>query len=897
MQFETGLLSWSLIRASVVLWMLSLVQPSSVGAAPDPAPAPPATSPAPPSEATPPPAPAPSQAPDASVPADPDAGIQLEVPQNEPATVPVEVTPVAPTPVPALGAGEVTLSEPAANPDEIVVTANRRRMNLQDYAGSAQAFSQQELNKQGIVSVRDVAKATPSVEIGASEGNTEIFIRGIGSNYNTELGDPAAAMHLDGIYIPRPRGVGSMLFDTERLEIARGPQGTLRGRNSTAGTINVITHKPVLEEWAGEATLQLGNYSQRLARGMINIPIGETLALRLAAFAENHSPFFENGGPSYTLQGSESADTLAYRASLKWVPADLVTVNVSHDFTQEGGTGYSGSNFAEALQSGLLPEEVPNPRSVVYRGPQGSQDLTHWGARGDVIVDLGPVLINYLGSYRDMKYSQVTSGNDGVAFPGKQQGDLDNWGTSYWHTTSKSIVQELRVYAPDKASLRWTVGGFAFNEAQTAFLGTTADKSNGFAGVEYNMPDVDGHSYAGYADATYDLLQQLRITGGARVTAESKSRDGIGYVYSFSGIKEPFRFGTEGFAFKQRDRSDYRLMGSPPPPFEDFRAGIARFGIRDTIDQALMAPGVTQDVGSLNEQHGKYSGTFVDFRIGTDYDLTDDNLLYLMFSTGHQSGGFNDTAKVNGMLLSPTYDPESIYATEVGSKNSFLDGRLIANFAAFWYHYTNQQFTSIVELQDTGESDAVAASSLRYNAAKSRVLGAEAEITGRLPSGFRARVAATLLDAQITSGKVADTRVGYGAGDQPVVDLEGHTLPRAPVFSVNYAIGQTIRTQVGDFDWTIGFQTRTKQYMTIFNGEGYDSMGNFNPNLSDVVPAYTRMDVSLGFARPDHGLRLDLFCNNVTDVTYMTTLINTPGLNIRFFNPPRQVGIALTAAL
>jgi iron complex outermembrane recepter protein len=770
-------------------------------------------------------------------------------------------------------------------------------MNLQDYAGSANAFSQRELDRAGIVSVRDVSKITPSVEIGTEEGNTEIFIRGIGSNYNTELGDPAAASHIDGVYIPRARGVGSMLFDIERLEIARGPQGTLRGRNSTAGTLNIVTNKPVLGEWAGEATLQLGNYSQRLARGMINIPIGETLGLRLAAFAENHSPFFENGGPIQTLQGSESADNLAYRASLKWVPANLVTVNVSQDYAREGGTGYSGSNFNDALESGLLPEEVPNPRSVVYRGPQGSQDMIHWGARSDVVVDLGPVLINYLGSYRDMNYTQITSGTDGVAFPDRQIGDLDNWGTSYWHTTSKSIVQELRVYAPDKASLRWTVGGFLFDEAQTAFLGTTADKSNGFAGVEYNMPDVDGNSYAGYADATYDLLQTLRITGGARLTRESKSRDGIGYVYGFSGIQDPFRFGTEGFQFKERDRTDYQVLGNPPAPFEDFRAGIGRFGVRDTIEQALMAPGVMQDVGSLNEQHGKYSDTFVDFRIGTDYDLTDDNLLYFMFSSGHQSGGFNDTAKVNGMPLSPTYEPESLYATEIGSKNTFLGGKLIANVAAFWYHYTDQQFTSIVELQDTGESDAVAASSLRYNAAKSRVLGAEAEVTGRLPAGFHARVAATLLDARIANGKVSDTRVGYGAGDQPVVDLQGHRLPRAPVFSINYALGQTFKTEVGDFNWTVAAQTRTKQYMTIFNGEGYDSMGVFNPNLSDVVPAYTRLDINLGFQRPDGGLRLDVFCNNVTDVIYMTSLLNTPGLNTRFFNAPRQFGVALTVAL
>jgi iron complex outermembrane receptor protein len=886
MQFDTRLRGLRLISASTCFWACSIIHPSSVGAdAPDAAPSEPPAAAAPdtPIDL------------DASVPEPSDAA----VPQAIPAPTPPEAAPeISAEAAAASTASASELADTAKNdPNEIVVTASRRRVNVQDYAGSVDAFSQDDLQKAGIVSVRDVAKATPSVEIGTSEGNTEIFIRGIGSNYDTELGDPAVAMHIDGVYIPRPRGVGSMLFDTERLEISRGPQGTLRGRNATAGTINVITNKPELGEWMGDATFQLGNYSQRLARAMVNIPIGDDLALRLAAFSEVHSPFFDNGGPVHTLTPSEDADTLAYRASLKWVPIDVLTVNVAHDYTQEGGTGYSGSNFANALQAGLLPEEVPNPRAVIYRGPQSSQDLKHWGARGDVVLDLGPLLINYLGSYRDMTYSQTTAGNSGVAFPGMQDPDLDNWGTSYWHTTSKSVVQELRVYAPDKASFRWTVGGFLFNEAQTAFLGSTADKSTGFAGVEYNMPDVDANSYAGYADATYDLLKRLRVTGGARVTSESKSRDGIGYVYSFSGIDEPFRFGTEGFKWKIRDRSDYTLTGSPPPPFEDFRAGIARFGARDTLNEALNQPGVDQNVSQLNEQHGTYDSTFVDFRVGTDFDLTPDNLVYVTFATGHQSGGFNDTATVNGKLLSPTYGPEALYATEVGSKNSMLDGKLIANVAGFWYHYTNQQFTSIVELADTGNSDAVAASSLRYNAARSRVLGLEAELTGRLPAGFRAKVAATALDARVVRGKVADTRVGYGAGDQPVVDLAGNSLPRAPHLSVNYAIGQTIKTSAGDFDWTFSAQTRTKQYMTAFNGEGYDSMGKLNPNLSDVVPSYTRFDANVGYTRPGGGLRLELFVNNLTDIVYMTTLINTPGLNIRFFNPPRQVGVSLTVAL
>jgi outer membrane receptor protein involved in Fe transport len=194
-------------------------------------------------------------------------------------------------------------------------------------------------------------------------------------------------------------------------------------------------------------------------------------------------------------------------------------------------------------------------------------------------------------------------------------------------------------------------------------------------------------------------------------------------------------------------------------------------------------------------------------------------------------------------------------------------------------------------------SGAVAASSVRFNAASSRILGLEADLVGRLPYGFNANVAAMLLDGRFTHGKVADTRLGYGASDEPIVDLDGHSLPRAPLLSINYSLGQTIATAIGTFDWVFSAQTRTTQYMTVFNGDGRDTTGNINPNLSDVVPTYTRFDASIGYTRPDRRLRLEGFVTNLTDIAYMTTIINTPGLNLRFFNPPRQIGMRVTVTL
>jgi outer membrane receptor protein involved in Fe transport len=177
------------------------------------------------------------------------------------------------------------------------------------------------------------------------------------------------------------------------------------------------------------------------------------------------------------------------------------------------------------------------------------------------------------------------------------------------------------------------------------------------------------------------------------------------------------------------------------------------------------------------------------------------------------------------------------------------------------------------------------------------VLGLEAELAARLPFGLRADVAGTLLDARFTSGAIADTRLGWDPSTQPMTPLDGNLLPRAPQLSVNYGVSQQLHTSFGKFDWSVSAQTSSIQYMTVFNGDGRDNKGNVNPNLSDKVPSYTRVDVNVGYTIPNGQLRIDAFVLNLTDVIYMTSLINTPNLNLRFFNPPRMIGARMTVQL
>jgi iron complex outermembrane receptor protein len=876
-----------------------IAQAAPPPAAPAPA-APPAAAPAPaaPPAAAPPAAPPPAAAPPAAAapapaPAAPDAP-PSGTPEETLPPPPPEGSLPPPPPEGSLPAEPDTAPIEQEGADVIKVTVDRREKSVQEYAGSATAFRQDDLDRTGVNNVRNMASATPFIEIGQQEGNIELYVRGIGSNNNTELGDPATSTHIDGIYIPRPRGVGVMMFDLERVELNRGPQGTLRGRNATAGSLNIVTAKPLFREWDASASLQLGNYSQREGRAMVNIPIGDRLALRFAAAGETHSAFYTNASKAKWIEAAENADTLSYRATLGWLPLDMLQVTLRHDYTQEGGTGSTGSNFNPALVAGFLPEEVPNPRAVVYRAPEGDLDSKHWGLSGTINADFGPLLAEYSGSYRDLDFQQTNSGNAGVDFPGRVDYDIDNYSTTYWHGRSQSVVQELRLYAPDTARFRWTAGGFFFNEEQKTHFATTADKSTGFAGVEFTMPEMHTRSYAGFADGTFDITELLRATAGVRLTHEYKKRTGIGNVYNWSGISEPFRFGTEGFAYADQDRSLYTVNGTPMPPFDIFRNGIDRFGARDTISDAIAQPGV-EWTGSANEQKGEHPETFFDFRVGVDGNLTKTNLLYAMFSTGHKSGGFNDNVVLpNGTSIAAEYDSESVYATEIGSKNEFLNRDLTANVSAFWYQYKNLQLQTVQQIGDTSSATegSVAASAVRYNAADSRILGAEFETAARLPASLLARVSALLLHATFTEGQLVDTRLTFGADEEG--NVSGNFLPRAPVLSINYSLGQTIQTGIGYFDWVVSAQTKTKQYMTPFNGEGKDTEGNVNPNLSDVVPAYTHLDIGVGYTHVDGKLRLDGFVNNVTDEVHMTSIINTPNLNLRFFNPPRQMGVRVT---
>jgi iron complex outermembrane recepter protein len=892
---------------------------------------------------------------------------------------------------------DVDMEATGQNPDtaEVVVTVDRRTKNLQDYSGVASAFSEKKLEALGITSVRELSTQVPGLKIANQEGSTEIFIRGVGSDNNTELGDPAVALHIDGVYIPRPRGLGTAFFDIERVEVSSGPQGTLRGRNALAGTVNIVTGQPKLGEFAANAEATFGTYSLRRYEGMVNIPIGDAVAFRFAGMSEVHDPYYTNGSPLYDIRAPEDADNYGLRGTFKYQPTQRFTAVVAYDLTAERGVGFVGSNFQGALTNvdnngtpgdttddtpaPVNPNDVDDPRTIYMHGMQPHVDMKHQGVRADLTFDAGPVIVNALASFRDLHYKQNTGSNNGVVYPGFDYADaaedLDSFGSAYWVTNSQSWVAELRAYAPDTARFRWTVGAFFFDETQDAFLGQTSDPHAGYGGGEFNMPGVKGGSFAGYADGTFDVTESFRVLGGVRVTKEHKDRKGglwslwNNLPSSSAGSTDPAgndgfgRFGTEGFKYKAFDRPSYTRGNTVAEKVNFFLDGIDSFGARDTVPQALCLdppapvmgqpqqpriakdqngnfrctvgirpeilngtlPGWTPDpvTGATNfpnfyqyvPQNNEVNNTFFDWRVGVEYDLAKENLLYATVSTGHKAGGFNDTQDFGAVLYNTDYKPESMTAFEIGSKNTFLDRKLRLNGAAFAYLYQDLVFQTIVSVgPDPDPNDpnvSAPASAVRQNAdSTTTVIGADLEAAYALPAGLELDVHALIERSKFGDGTIVnDSRIGFG--DNSLVDLGGNYLPRAPVFTLNYALSQLIFTDIGSFNWVVQGQTVSKQYLSVFNGDGtrllplvpstperpnpqsqnYTDLLANPARLTDVVDAYTRFDVGVGWTHPDGRLSINGYVNNLTDIAYATSINANPGSNLRFFNNPRTAGV------
>jgi iron complex outermembrane receptor protein len=519
--------------------------------------------------------------------------------------------------------------EPIAEDEtgSIIVTADRREQSLQDFAGTAFAISGDDLKALGVQNVTDLQNQIPGLSVANNQGSIEVYIRGIGSSNNTELGDPAAAFHFDGVNIPRPSGIGSAFHDIQRVEVNVGPQGTLRGRNATAGSINAISFRPGLGIFDAAVEAEYGNFDQRSLRGVLNIPVTDTVAVRFSGLYQANDSYYNNVGPVQGIGVAEAQDNLSGRAQILWKPTDRLTILVAGDYIAENGTGYTGTNFAlplGALENGdITQEEFDNidPRDVIARGITPQLNTDHWGIRTTIEYEGDGFNVEYTGSYRDAVYDYEATTPLSPAFPGFLDNlserdniftedpndvindpailaeNLDNFSRFRIISDSRSQFHELRIFNTDGPFI-WSLGAVYINEKQRSFLGSTGDRSPFFQGIEFNTR-TDTESYGIYGDVTYEVTDSFRLTAGLRYTDDQKERTGVAARYGLALGGAGFscclgvRTGTEGFEFAAFDRTiinpdtDGNGAVSDTEVFQFLANGIANFGARDNLDEIL----------------------------------------------------------------------------------------------------------------------------------------------------------------------------------------------------------------------------------------------------------------------------------------------------------------------
>ncbi|NQY40865.1 MAG: TonB-dependent receptor [Henriciella sp.] len=497
-----------------------------------------------------------------------------------------------------------------------IVTVGRRVTTLQDYAGTAAAISGEDLKTLGLVSVEDLDGQIPGLSVANNQGNVEVWIRGVGSSNNTELGDPAAATHMNDVYVPRPSGFGAAFFDIERVEVNIGPQGTLRGRNATAGSVNIIPWKPGLGTTDGMLEVGVGNYNELRLEGVANIAVTDNSAFRIAAFAVEHDSYLESVTPNSSELGlnvptsedegigvAEAADDFGIRAAYLIEPTDRLRLTLTADYLEQKGTGYTGVNYANALGNGIDPDDIDNPRKVYGRAFTPEEDTEHWGIKAHVEWDGDLFNAEYIGSFRDLVYDYDFVTPASVDYPGALDNltpfdrTFDNFSRVNFITDSESTIHELRLFSDEGDKLYWTAGAFYFEEKQRTFLGTTGDRNPFFYGVEFNQ-FTDTESYSFYGDATYSVNDKFRVTGGIRYTDDHKERFGVNARYGQTFIIGGDGFGccfappvgTEGFQFAGFDRTifnpdtDNDNQLSAQEVIDFYFDGVATFGARDGLD-------------------------------------------------------------------------------------------------------------------------------------------------------------------------------------------------------------------------------------------------------------------------------------------------------------------------
>lgn len=606
--------------------------------------------------------------------------------------------------------------------EEVVVTAQKREQNLQDVPISISAFSGDALKEMGAESISDLGRATAGVEMNNESVTQPAYnIRGIQTDDFTVGSDPAVALYVDGVYAGRGAGAEIPLDDVERIEILKGPQGTLFGRNATGGAIHYITKKPS-QETEGSVSASLGNYNKQKVDFTYNTAITDTVAIRIGGSSNTRDGYIDNmNGPDLN-----DVDSQSFRASVLWAPTDQTEVvwrGEYSDMSQNSGTVYT---VTESVYNAGNVNKAYDLYGDVSTDVTSLEERDLFGTSIEVNHDFDNFTLTSITAYRSMNVDFINdedgSSDPGHYFSSKNTDDQDQ------------ISQEFR-FTGETDNLKWTVGAGYSKEHVDHTTDATANTStlenfaiysgllsdaDAFAGlglpgtvlgIDNNSSDqeiaetvntvraqeeafnVQGLALANFIDSLYGLSGNgCPVTTCLLPEIQSNLSEAPNWTetvrntgsYESSAIYGDFTYSineqmnlTAGLRYTYDEKEFTVQTGYNADNTLFFGVPLGLFFFNNGVDGS----NVTQE---YEENWDALSGRAV-----LDYFINDETMVYASVATGFKSGGFNSLSF--GPSVEPAFDQEEVTNYELGYKGDFLDGNLRVNAAAYFYEYENKQ--------------------------------------------------------------------------------------------------------------------------------------------------------------------------------------------------------------
>jgi len=623
--------------------------------------------------------------------------------------------------------------------EEIVVTARRQSESLQTTPVAVTALTETMLQVKQIETIESVQYSTPNLNISTNSPNSSGFaflaIRGQSNLGGGASNDPAIGVYVDGVYIARPGGSLLDLIDTRQVEVLRGPQGTLFGRNTTGGALNISSNEPV-HNLEGSVQATMGNYGLKQVTGVINVPlIEDELAARLVYRTSEHDGYGDN---VFLRRELNDDDRDFYRLSVKYEPRegdwDLLLTADRTDQEDNGQLqvvrGYNAANSALAnlVRNNAPDENAPgsaddnldpyvHPGSDWYDGFASENEfseLTSEGLSATLNVDLGWSQLKSITAWRSLESNGL---NDLDALP------YLILNSNYVNDQSQ-FSQELQL-SGGSGALNWIGGLFYFEEEGDELTRSQTMFSGG--GVNRNDGTAENTSYAAYGQLYYDLTDKLRLSAGLRYT---------------------------------EDERDVEL--------------------RNKVNEALNVcalPVSDRDDGVTCKQSLSVDYDYTSYLFGLDYQMSENVFLYAKTSRAFLAGGWNLR---NGSA--PSFEPEEVNDIEFGAKLDWLDSRLRTNFAVFYAEQSDVQ-RSATGITNTGQ-----ATSFIRNAAEATVQGVEFELVAVPWEGMEASFVLGTLDAEY------DEFI-----DSTGLDRSKETPPQSPEYNYSVSLTQNIPVSYGEW--------------------------------------------------------------------------------------------------